>query len=217
VNPRPTLVILVAAGCVLLTATLLVHRHRTQPGRTPAQGTPQPPATAAPAPDLTASTRASKAAPEIMRLLPLRQQEIAAGVQVARRFTAAYLTWRYNQDPQHYLARLTPMASDQLRPQLERAATDPTTTTHRRHLHQTSTGQARAEIIRALGPASITVILTGTQHLATPHTAWQETSRYAATVTRHGRDWRVYAFDLAATGDAGDTPTDEHEQNGAQP
>ncbi|WP_395107259.1 hypothetical protein [Actinomadura sp. SCN-SB] len=215
-NPRTTLLILVAAGCVLLTATLLAHRHRTQPGRTPAQGTPRPPATAASTPDSIASTRPSMAAAEIVRLLPFRQEEIAAGVQVARRFTAAYGTWRYNEDPRQYLARLTPMASDQLRPQLERAATDPTTTSHRRRLHQTSTGQARAEAIRGLGPTSITVILTGTQHLATPHTAWQDTSRYAVTLTHHGRGrgWRVYAFDLAATGDAGDTPTSERGRNG---
>ncbi|WP_165966998.1 hypothetical protein, partial [Actinomadura sp. 7K507] len=173
---------------------------------------PQPRSSTADAPDSITYSGPTTAA-EVVGLLPLDAEQIAATVQAARRFITAYGTWRYDESPETYLARLAPLMSAQLRPQMERAATDPTTTTQRHRLQQSSTAQARAEAIRSLGPSSITVIVTGIQHLSTPHTAWQETSRYAVTLTHHapekGNGWRVYAFDLAATGDTGDVPDDQ--------
>ncbi|TDD61320.1 hypothetical protein E1293_45040 [Actinomadura darangshiensis] len=203
---KPTLALLLI-GLVLLTAALWsTTRNTTRPDRPTAHSTPSSDAT--PSPGATPAAR-PVTAHDIAGLLPLAEEQIAAAAEVARRFTALYGTWRYTESTPQYLARLTPLMSAQLRPELERAAANIPTAVQRYRQQQTSTGQARVDALRALGPTSITVLATGTEHITTPHSAWQDTSHYAITVIHHDQNWRVYAFDLAATGDHGDLPDSE--------
>ena len=199
-------------GLVLLITSITPSHHKPDrpsgPTSHPTSRAPEPTA-----PLTTASpTRTAAAAPapvttaEVARLLPLSEAEIARGVEAARLFTAAYSTWRANESTQQYLARLAPLTTAQLRQWLERGAADPATGLQR-HSRETSAGQARAEAIRTLGPTSITVIITGTEHTTTPRSSRQEISHYALTVIRGDNGWQVAAVELAATGDSGDTPT----------
>ncbi|MGP4029721.1 hypothetical protein [Actinomadura sp. 3N407] len=203
---KPTLA-LILIGLVLLAAALWsTSRSTTRPDHPTAHSTPSSDTT--PSPGATPASR-PVTAHDIAGLLPLGEDQIATAAEVARRFTALYGTWRYTESTPQYLARLTPLMSAQLRPELERAAADIATAVQRYRLQQTSTGQARVDALRALGPTSITVLVTGTEHITTPHSTWQDTSHYAITVIHHDQNWRVYAFDLATTGDHGDRPDRE--------
>jgi hypothetical protein len=140
---------------------------------------------------------------DAQRLLPFTPSQINDAAKLASTFTATYASHRYDETPSSYLARLTPMMSQQLRPVIERAAADPTALTQRRRLQQITTAQARPEAIRALGPTSITFLITVTEHVATAHANRQDTSHYALTLTQAASEWQVYAIELAATGNTG--------------
>jgi hypothetical protein len=208
VNGKRMLIAVAIAGLALLGISLSSshqsHRpgHITQP-HTNSPAIPSPPGTRSPA----------AAAPDVARLLPFSQEQIADAVQLATRFTAAYASHRFDESPQAYLDRLTPMTSAQLQPVITRAATDPGTLDRRRRGHEVAVAHARAEAIRTLGPTSITVLLTTTTHItsqqsASHNTTRQDTARYAVTVTDHDGTWQVYAIELAATGDTGQAGTD---------
>jgi hypothetical protein len=96
------------------------------------------------------------------------------------------------------------MASPQLLPTLERAAADTATLTQRRRTQEISTGRARPEMIRALGPTSITFLLTVIDHVTTVHASRQDVLHYALTLAHTGNRWQVYAIELAATGNTGE-------------
>jgi hypothetical protein len=97
------------------------------------------------------------------------------------------------------------MMSTQLQPIIAQAATDPAILDRRRRHREITTAHAQAEEIRALGPTSITVLLTTTQTTTGRQATRQETTRYAVTVIRHDDGWQVYALELAATGDTGES------------
>jgi hypothetical protein len=204
---------LVAVGLVVIGVAASHRSSDRPPARRAGPDVASPSAPAATSPSRTspaasaASAAARVTAAQVAALLPLGEGDIAAGVELARRFIAAYATWRYDEPAQQYTARLAPLMSAQLRPAVQTAADDPTLTSQRRRLQETSTGAAEAEVIRTLGPTSITVLVAGTEHIHTPSAAYQSTSLYAVTVTRtDDRGWRVDAIELATTGDTGDTP-----------
>jgi hypothetical protein len=145
-------------------------------------------------------------------LLPFTPRQISQAAALATTFAAAYASHRYDEPPTAYLNRLAPMIDPQLRPIIERAATDPATLNQRRRLQQITTAQAHPDGIRTLGPTSITFLVTVTEHVATAHANRTDTSPYALTLTPTGngadRDgWRVYAIELASTGNAGELTT----------
>lgn len=96
------------------------------------------------------------------------------------------------------------MANPQALPTIQRAAADTATLTQRRRTQEISTGQARPEAIRALGPTSITFLLTVTDHTATVHASRQDVLHYALTLAHTGNRWQVYAIELATTGNTGE-------------
>lgn len=198
-----------AAGIALLVLVLVAVRcsHHTR--------------TAEPATHQTSSSPTSTPASadgEAQRLLPFTPGQISQAADLAVRFAAAYASHRYDETPSAYLARLTPMLSPQLRPVIERAATDPATLTQRRRLQQITTAQARPEAIRALGPTSIIFLITVTEHVATAHANRTDASHYALTLTHTdpsdsgdgGDGWRVYAIELASTGNTGEITLTHH-------
>jgi hypothetical protein len=210
---------------VVLAVIAVSSTHRSdQPssstGNRPARAvsttsTPQPPATGSASPR---GALPQDAAPNADRLLPFTGRQITAAADLATRFTAAYASHRFDEPPQTYLDRLTPMISTQLQPVITQTATDPATLEQRRQRREVTTAQARAEAIRTLGPTSITLLLTATTHTTKQQTTTgqpagqqaiqrqttrRETTRYAVTVVPHDGGWRVYAIELAATGDTG--------------
>jgi hypothetical protein len=148
-------------------------------------------------------------AADAQRLLPFTPVQIADATQRAVHFAAAYASYRYDEPPRVYLARLAPMMSTQLRPSIDRAAADPALLDHRYRQHEIATATANPNAIRTLGPSSITVIVTTTTRITSDHAARTETVRYAVTTIRHGDAWLIHAIELATTGDTGGVNGDE--------
>ncbi|MEV5704824.1 hypothetical protein [Actinoallomurus sp. NPDC052274] len=189
-----------AAGLVLVLVCLTWSTRRpTRPAHTPHGTSPRAPAGA------TAS-RWSRTARDAGRLLPFPPEQISQAARLAETFAAAYSTHRYNESPAEYLQRLAPMMSPSLRAVLERAAADPAVVVQRQRVQEVCVGEARAEAIRELGSASITFVVTVTEHITTAYATRQDTVRYAITlVPTTGGGWKVYDVELAATGQAGDS------------
>ena len=188
-----------AAGATALLLVLIPLNRSPRAGQP--EATAQRPRPTAPA---TTGSASALTAADAQQLLPFTPDQITDAADLASRFAAAYTTHRYDEPPQTYLQRLMPMASPQLLPTIERAAADTATLTQRRRTHEISTGQARPEVIRALGPTSITFLLTVTDHTATIHASRQNVLHYALTLTHTGDGWQVYAIELATTGNTGE-------------
>jgi hypothetical protein len=195
----------IAAACtaaLLLVLVAIHHSHRTKAADARGDSGSRPIA--------TTPTTARATATSDAQLLPFSPDQITQAANLAARFAATYASHRYDEAPSTYLNHLDPMMSPQLRPVIERAATDPATLTQRRRLQQITTAHARPETIRALGPTSITFLLAVTEHVATAHANRTDTSHYALTVTRAADQsddgsggWQVYAIELASTGNTG--------------
>ncbi|TDD23810.1 hypothetical protein E1287_38650 [Actinomadura sp. KC06] len=199
-NVKRVLIGVVIAGLVLVGISLNSSRRSSEPGGL----TTRSPASASLSPSGTPS---ASAATNALRLLPFTREQLSDAVQLATRFTAAYASYRFDEDPQTYLDRLNPMMSTQLQPVIARAATHPGTLDRRRRDHEVTVAHARPEAIRALGPTSITVLLTTTAKITNRHSDRQDTTRYAVTVTDHDGTWQVYAIELASTGNTGQSVT----------
>jgi hypothetical protein len=189
-------------GAVLVGIAVSCTHRSDQPSSSTAPGSASPPSTLT-TPDAAPDT------PDADGLLPFTGRQITAAVDLATRFTAAYASHRFDETPQAYLDRLASMMSAQLQPVIAQAATDPATLEQRRQRREVTTAQAQAEAIRTLGPTSITVLLTATTQTAQQQAGQQqavrrETTRYAVTVVPRDDSWRVYAIELAATGDTGE-------------
>lgn len=201
---------LAAAGttALVLALTLILANRPHHPGETSAPGHRgnSRPATAPP----TAATPTSLTAKDAQRLLPFDIGQITAAANLATTFATAYTTHRYDEPPRTYLDRLTPMMSPQLHPVIERAATDPVTLTQRHRLQEITSTQAHPAAIRAIEPTSITFLIEVTEQVATAHANRQDTTHYAITLTHATGSWQVYAIELAATGNTGQTTADRH-------
>lgn len=190
----------IAAVSVSLLVLVFVAIHRSR-------HTPHPAAEPA------GSSRPAAAVPvDGETLLPFTPGQISQAAALATTFAAAYASHRYDEPPTAYLNRLEPMIDPQLRPTIERAATDPATLTQRRRLQQITTAQAHSDAIRTLGPTSITFLVTVAEHVATAHANRTDTTPYALTLTAtgngtNGHGWRVYAIELASTGNTGELAT----------
>ncbi|GAA4617209.1 hypothetical protein GCM10023195_76710 [Actinoallomurus liliacearum] len=166
--------------------------HPARPSRAPAAGAPV--------------SRPIRTAADAGRLLPFPPEQLARSAQLAQTFTAAYSTHRYSEPTAEYLQRLASMMSPSLHVVIERTANDPAVVVERQRIQEVCVGEVRAETIRELGPASVTFVVTATEHITTAYAARQDTVRYAITlVPTTGGGWKVYDIELAAIGQAGDS------------
>lgn len=173
------------------------------PGSRPPAASP-----AAPAPATSPPGIGSTIAPEsfdIYRLLPFAQREFAAAADVAQRFTASYGTYRFDEEPQAYVQRFQSLVADELRSVIARSASAPGLIEQRRQDQTVSVSSATLDEIRDIQPNSIIFLVTERQQLTKGGRQSDESHRYAVTVTRSGATWRVYAFEPADVGQAGDT------------
>ncbi|TNY35135.1 hypothetical protein [Thermomonospora catenispora] len=142
---------------------------------------------------------------DIYRLLPFSKRDFAAAADLAQRFTAAYGTYRYDEDPQAYMARLEPMATEELAVQIARGASAPGLLEQRRSEQVVAQSTATLDAIRDIEANSIIFLVTGNQQLTRNGRTGHESKRFAVTVARDGNALRVYAFEPADAGQAGDT------------
>jgi hypothetical protein len=124
---------------------------------------------------------------------------------MAQRFTAAYGTYRYDEDPAEYGKRLRPFVTDQLLTDLERSAAAPGVIDERKREQVVAVGSASIDSIRDIAANSVIFVVTGTQQLTTAAGQSEDSKRWAVTATRDGGTWRVYALEPADTGQQGDT------------
>lgn len=208
---------LLFAGLVVVLAAVGVYLTVAGPGdgggtaQTPAAGEttskdPGPPGPAVPS--VTPPGISSTVSPDdfdIYRLLPFSERDFAAAADLAQRFTAAYGTYRYDEDPQAYMARLEPMATEELAVQIARGASAPGLLEQRRSERVVAQSTATLDRIRDIEANSIIFLVTGNQQLTRNGQTSHESKQFAVTVSRDGNALRVYAFEPADAGQAGDT------------
>jgi hypothetical protein len=200
---------LVFAGMVVaLTAVGIYLTLSNNTSSKPSSAATTSPPAAAPAPATSPPGISSTVSPggfDIYRLLPFSQRDFATAADLAQRFTAAYGTYRYDEDPAAYGQRLRPFVSDGLLSDLERSAATPGIIDQRKNDQVVATGSAVIDSIRDIEANSVIFVVTGKQQLSTAAGPSEDSKRYAVTATRDGGVWRVYAFEPADAGQAGDT------------
>ena len=195
-------VALTAVGIYLtLPAAIESGAPATSRTATPSAAAPAPPATKPPGISSTISPDNF----DVYRLLPFSQKDFAAAADLAQRFAAAYGTYRYDEDPAAYGQRLRPLVTDQLLTDLERSAAAPGIVDERRREQVVAVGSATIDSIRDIESNSVIFLVTARQQLTKAEGQSEDVKRYAVTASRDGGTWRVYAFEPADAGQAGDT------------
>lgn len=143
----------------------------------------------------------SPGAYDIYSLLPFSQKDFDTAADVARRFTAAYGTYRYDEDPRTYVGRLQPMVTGNLAIRLQRDSAVPGLLDQRKQDREVSTSDSRLDAIRDIEKDQIIFLVTGTQHISKGGNKSDTTEQYAVTTTRSGGGWVVYDFQPADVGD----------------
>lgn len=138
---------------------------------------------------------------DIYSFLPFSQKDFNVAADVARRFTAAYGTYRFDEDPRMYAARMGSMVTADLAAQLTRDASAPGVLQQRRQDQEVSTSDARVDSIRDMGKDQLIFLVTGTQRITRGGSTSDTSQQYAVTVTRSGGGWVVFAFQPADIGD----------------
>jgi hypothetical protein len=163
----------------------------TAPGSQPAQGASPPPATASPA---------SAGGVDIYSWLPFTQQGLAAAAAVTDKFVVDYNTYTYTESADDYIGRMNGLITTQLASTLRGLYSTPGVATVRTGQKQVSTGTAVINSLRSFGPASLTFVVTGTQHLTTSKGTSSGSSQYAVTLTGSGTSWQVNDIELSSVG-----------------
>jgi hypothetical protein len=166
--------------------------------------------TAEPEPEVVAPTpvaTASDAPFEIYSFLPMSKEELAASADVATRFTAAYGTYRFDEDPGLYADRLAVFTTAELATVLARSVTAPTVVEQNKAEELVAKGSARVKEIREIDRTSVTFVVTGVRQETTNNGSSEASRDYAVTLTQIGSDWRVYDVQEADAGQEGDPAT----------
>lgn len=138
---------------------------------------------------------------DIYSLLPFTQKDFTTAADVARRFTIAYGTYRYDEDPKAYAGRMQGLATGDLAGQLQRDSSAPGLLQQRKQDQEVSTSDARLDALRDIQKDQLIFLVTGTQHITKGGSSSDTSQQYAVTVTRSGGGWVVYAFQPADIGD----------------
>jgi hypothetical protein len=196
------LVVVLAAAGVFLTIGGGGHRHtRAGHASTPvATATPTVPPAAVSAPPASGPPP-SPGSYDIYSLLPFSQKDFSTAADVARRFTIAYGTYRFDEDPNAYVNRLRGMVTPDLATQLQQGAAAPGVLAQRKQDQEVSTSDATLDSIRDIGKDQLIFLVTGKQHVTKGGKTTDANQQYAVTVTRSGGGWVVYAFAPADVGD----------------
>ncbi|MER7501966.1 hypothetical protein AB0L05_01820 [Nonomuraea pusilla] len=173
------------------------------PGEPAESSTPQAAATP------TATSRplatASNAPFDIYAYLPMKKEQLAAAADLAERFTAAYGTFRYDEDPAAYADRIKAFTTAELGTVLTRTLTSAGTVQQNRDDQVVSTTTAKLKEIRQVERTSIVFVVTGSQQIAARSGARQAVNDYAVTVSQNGADWRIFDIQPADEGQDGDS------------
>ncbi|WP_141578199.1 hypothetical protein [Actinomadura sp. WMMA1423] len=195
------LVVLLAAVGVYLTLAAPSDEHDDEPQARPSATASQAPAS--PPPGIQSTVDPGDF--DVYRLLPFSRQEFAAAADLAQRFVAAYGTYRYDETPQAYVAQFAGLATDDLGQRLGQGMATPAMVEERRKEQFVAQGTASLDEVRDIEKNSIIFLVTGRQQVTRSGRTSSDSKQYAVTVTRDGGSMRVYSFEPADAGQAGDT------------
>ncbi|MFE3448526.1 hypothetical protein ACFXJ8_06275 [Nonomuraea sp. NPDC059194] len=148
---------------------------------------------------------ASDAPFDIYSYLPMTKQELAAAADLAVRFTAAYGTFRYDEEPAAYADRLKVFTTADLAEVLTRTVTSPGTVEANRTDQVVSRTTAKIKEIRQVDRTSIVFVVTGAREVSAKSGPTRREEDYAVTVQQLGSDWRVFDLQPADQGQDGDS------------
>ncbi|WP_246060144.1 hypothetical protein [Herbidospora galbida] len=140
---------------------------------------------------------------DVYSYLPLSRDQLGAAADLARRFTAAYGTYSYD-DPVGRAGRLKAFTTVEFGDDLTRTVTSPAAVEHDSADQIVSKGSARLKSIRDMSANSVVVVVEGTAEITAVSGARNQVEDYAVTVVQAGADWRVYDLQLAGSGQDGD-------------
>lgn len=155
----------------------------------------------------TTSTTAAPSQPaaDIGALLPLDADELAEATETARRFTAAYATYRYDEEPEAYRRRLEPFVTDPIASEIAdgaRAAPAGRETLAREKVVVTAV--ASVEKTRLISAESVVTLVRADQTVTSTKGTTSEDERFAVTVVDRDGRWKVSNIAPAGAGNAGD-------------
>lgn len=199
-------VALAAAGVYF---TLPAFRDSTAPSSSPASAeTAGGRVTGgSPAAGPTASTTAAPSQPasDIDALLPLTADELAEAAETARRFTAAYATYRYDEEPEAYRHRLEPFVTDPIASEIsEGAGAAPAGQESLAREKVVVTAVASVEGARLISAESVVALVRADQTVTSTKGTTSEDERFAVTVVDRDGRWKVSNIAPAGAGNAGD-------------
>ncbi|GAA3111199.1 MULTISPECIES: hypothetical protein [Nonomuraea] len=175
---------------------------------TPDQEQAEPPAARTTGSAVVSSTplaTASAAPFDVYSYLPMSKEQLAAAADLAERFTAEYGTFRFDEDPAAYAARLKAYTTPELGNTLARTLTSAGTVEQNRNDQIVSTATASLKEIRQVEKNSIVFVVTATRQIAAQSGDKQASEEYAVTVSQSGSDWRIYDILPSTEGQEGDT------------
>ncbi|WP_043631487.1 hypothetical protein [Nonomuraea candida] len=173
----------------------------------PEQAAPEPEATLVTGPAVATSTplaTASAAPFDVYSYLPMSKEQLAAAADVAERFTAAYGTWRHDEDPAAYAERLKAYTTAELGDTLARTMTSAGTVEQKRADEIVSTATATLKEIRQVDKTSIVFVVTANRQVTARSGNQQVAEEFAVTVSQSGADWRIYDILPSTDGQKGD-------------
>jgi hypothetical protein len=185
---------------VLAAAGLLCGGCSSLLPRTAASPAPPPSATARPA--STAGPQPTAAAAPLASLLPFPPARLQAAASLAGRFTAAWDSWSWQQPPAAWLARLQPMAANELYPALAQAAGDRGVLAQRAAARQVAVATVTGLAIADLTPGSVTVTATAAQVITGSSGTSRSSAGWAVTLTPAGSGWLVWDIEPAGAGNS---------------
>ncbi|GAA0949819.1 hypothetical protein [Nonomuraea longicatena] len=141
---------------------------------------------------------------DVYAYLPMDRRQLAAAADLAVRFTVAYGTFRYDEEPSAYAERVKVFATGELADFLTKSLTSPVTVQQNREERTVATATAVMKEIRQVAKTSVVFVVTSTQKLDGADGAKEKTEDLAVTLTPVGDDWRVFDVQQAAEGQDGD-------------
>ncbi|MFC7102004.1 hypothetical protein ACFQQB_16995 [Nonomuraea rubra] len=147
---------------------------------------------------------ASAAPFDIYAYLPMQKEQLAAAADLAERFTAAYGTFRYDEDPAAYAERLKVYTTPELAGTLTRTVTSAGFVEQNRADQTVSTATARLKEIRQVEKSSIVFVITASRQVTARSGNKLAAEEYAVTVSQLGADWRIYDILPSTEGQEGD-------------
>jgi hypothetical protein len=161
--------------------------------------TPTAAAAPAAAPDSRASDAASAPAAQLPPG-PLPDGEVIRAAQAARRFAAAYATYRSDDPPDVAARRLAGLTTDDFAAELARSSG---AAAARAEAGETAAGRVAGVRLRLIATDSVVAVVTVHQAITSPAGQQTRARAYAVTVVPVGDGWAASAIADADAGDAG--------------